>query len=90
LYTAERIEPIAAGGKTYDMSTARAPHRGRGRHAVRRPARSTVSRPAAAPRAAASLLEEVAGVVAGVLGSAPPVDQPLMEAGLDSLGGCYF
>ena len=40
------------------------------------------------PRAAVQLLEEVAAVVAGVLGAAPPVDQPLMEAGLDSLGRC--
>lgn len=72
-----------------DVSAASAEPRGRGRHAVRRPAQSTVSRPAAAPRAAAQLLEEVAAVVAGVLGSAPPVDQPLMEAGLDSLGECY-
>jgi hypothetical protein len=72
------------------MSAASASHRGRGRHGVRRAGQSTVSRPGAALPAAAQLLEGVAAVVAGVLGAAPPVDQPLMEAGLDSLGGTHI
>ena len=86
---AEHIAPAAADGAPGAVSAARAPHRGRSGRAVRPPAQSTLSRPAATPPAAAQLLEEVAAVVADVLGSAPPVDQPLMEAGLDSLGGCH-
>lgn len=38
--------------------------------------------------ALAPLLEQVTHVARGLLGTAPQPDQPLMEAGLDSLGEC--
>lgn len=38
----------------------------------------------------AVVLARVQAVVAGILGAAAPPDQPLMEAGIDSLGAHFL
>lgn len=86
LYSADYIEPGAAETAHDEAAAAYVPSRGRAARGSRRTPRIRGSRAAAAPHAA-QLVEEVAAVVQGVLGAAVPQDQPLMEAGLDSLGG---
>ncbi len=76
-------QPAAAAASTA-AAFSKARRAGRGRTRALQPRRP----PAAAAKAdAATVQAAVAEVVAGMLGAAVDPAQPLMEAGLDSLGG---
>lgn len=57
-----------------------------GRRGQRAHQRSAAAQKAPQRAALPAILEQLEAVAAGVLGAAPPPEQPLMEAGLDSLG----
>jgi len=66
-------------------SFATAQRRGRSGRKSKRTQPGGVSAAGLTPRD--DILRDVAAIVQQVLGAAVPPDQPLMEAGLDSLGG---
>ena len=84
-HAADYIEPAEEDRAQHAAPATTAPRRSHATRGVRRTAQTVHARPAAAPQGV-QLLEEVAAVVAGILESLVPPDQPLMEAGLDSLG----
>ncbi|KAL4457258.1 hypothetical protein ABPG75_012123 [Micractinium tetrahymenae] len=78
--TPEALAPVGQGG--WEASTPQGGRRGK----LRPRADSSRLASSGGQSWAAAVLQKLTEMAAGVLGSPPPAEQPLMEAGLDSLG----